>query len=112
MAWSGRRAILLLASCVALGGCAGGGEEIEPREGSQAAEQRAAAGPLSGVIGRLEAEDDQTERSEREAQAPESEEEREEEKEELQQGEAQRSEAEEQAIEEEAHVGANGGSSS
>jgi hypothetical protein len=109
---SGRLAILLLASCAALAGCGGSSEEIEPPEGSRAAELRAAAGPLSGLVAHLEAEDDQAELAQREQEAPESAEEREEGMEELRAEEGQRLEAEEQALAEEAHVGANAEASS
>lgn len=105
-------AALLLAAAVALGGCGSGESEVEPPEGSVAAAHKASLGPLRGVVGQLEAEDDATEEREREEEPPESAQERHETVEETQQVEAQRREGEEQAIEEEAHVGANGASSS
>ena len=104
--------MLLIAGALAGTGCGGGSSEVEPPEGSVAAARKASAGPLSGLVGSLEAEDDETERRERAEESPESAQEREEGREELQQQEAQRREGEEQAIEEEAHIGANGSMSS
>jgi hypothetical protein len=105
-------AILLLAAALAAGGCGSGASEVEPLEGSAAAARKASAGPLSALVGRLEAEDDATEGRERAEEAPESAQEREEGREEQQQEAARRREGEEKAIEEEAQVGANGATSS
>jgi hypothetical protein len=105
-------AIPLAALALIGGGCGAGSSEVEAPEGSLAAARKASAGPLGGLVGRLEAEDDATEERERAEQAPESVQERAEGREEEREEEARRREAEEQALEEEAHVGANGADAS
>jgi hypothetical protein len=98
-------ALLAPASLSACGGgaYAGGGE-------AQPATSALNIGPLKGLVGQLEAEDDEQEHrelAERE-DARESPLEREEAREQGQQEEGQKQEGEERAIEEEAHVGASG----
>jgi hypothetical protein len=114
MASRARSALLLptlaLIAAGALSGCGGADAAGEAPPASRGV----SAGPLSGIVGQLETEDDSAEHAERaeSEESGESAQERQESKEEIQQQEAQHRETEERAIEEEAHVGANGPTSS